>query len=254
LRSFLSTILLALVIPSSTIAPAQAPPRKSADASATAKSAPAAPCTCPPAPAAPAANFRPYTLKQENTRIQTLSGGATVRTVEETSLARDAQGRTFRETTRTQNGDVTQIFDVFDYVTQTRYYWTVSANSPKVVTVYRPRPNPNRPPPAAPPVAATRRYYPQTTETLPPQTIAGLYATGFLRKTTTPADYEGNDHDIVVSDELWNSPDLGIMLRRVFDDPRTGKNITETIDASQSDPDPTLFQPPSGFQLKDVNP
>jgi len=103
------------------------------------------------------------------------------------------------------------------------------------------------------PPQPARRYYPYRTESLPPQTIAGLYANGSRSTRTVPASYEGNDRDLVTTTENWDSPELGLMLRSVTDDPRSGKSTTEATDFQRT-ADPALFQPPAGFQLKDATP
>jgi hypothetical protein len=49
------------------------------------------------------------------------------------------------------------------------------------------------------------------------------------------------------------SQTLGIELRYITDDPRTGKQTTEVTDIQQTAPDPALFQPPEGYQVKESN-
>jgi hypothetical protein len=167
-------------------------------------------------------------------------------------LARDAEGRTRNESVRFQNGEVIHSFAIWDYVTQTRYTWSVGPQIPRIVTVY-----PRRQPvaPSRPTAAQTApRYYPRSSETLPPQTIDGLYVEGNRSMRTIPVGYEGNDHDIVTTTEYWYIPSLSLQLRLVVDDPRMGKTITETTNIQQIDPDPSLFQPPPGWQLKEANP
>lgn len=230
---------------------AKAPARKpTATAPASTKPAAqpaAAPCACPPL----AQHVQPYTAKQEITRVQTLADGTTVTTVEVVYLARDAQGRTRRETVRSQNGDSTHFFEIWDYPTQTRYVWNAGANFAHVVTVYRPRPNSQN---TAAPQPQPQRYFPFRSESLPPQTIDGLYVQGTRTTRTTPAGYVGNDRDLVTTTESWYAPSLGLQMHTVVDDPRNGKSTTETTDVQQADPDPALFEPPAGYQLKDANP
>jgi hypothetical protein len=43
-------------------------------------------------------------------------------------------------------------------------------------------------------------------------------------------------------------------MRSVTDDPRNGKTTTEVTDLQQTAPDPTLFQPPTGYTIRDTNP
>jgi len=195
-------------------------------------------------------HVQPYTAKQQVTRVQTLADGSTVRTVDVILLARDAEGRTRRETVRTQNGDLVHTFQIFDFVTQTRYTWNTGNNYPQVVNVYQSRPNPQ---PALPTYQA-QRYYPYRSESLPPQTISGVYTEGSRYIRTTPIGYVGNDRDLVTTTESWYAPALSLQMRSTIDDPRAGKTTTETTDINQADPDPALFQPPAGFTLKETNP
>ncbi|HEY4379040.1 MAG TPA: hypothetical protein VGN01_01770 [Acidobacteriaceae bacterium] len=206
----------------------------------------AAPCACAPQPVR---HVLPYTATQQTTRTRSLPDGTTIKTSELTLLARDAQGRTRRDTLHSANGETTHFIEIYDSVTQIRYIWNTGVNLPQVVTVYRPRPNPQTPPPQQP-----RRYFPYRTESLPPQTIGDLYVEGTRTTRITPAGYEGNDRDIAVTTENWFAPSIGLQMRSLIDDPRTGKVVTETTDFKQADPDPALFQPPAGFTLKDANP
>jgi hypothetical protein len=245
LRSIACTLFLALTIAplasttQTTAAPAKAIP------GATTPSTPVAPCPCSPTPQ----HVQPYTAKQETTRVQTLANGTNIKSVEEIVLARDAEGRTYRSTTRTQNGEPTQFIAIFDFPTQTRYTWNVGPSFIKVVNVYRRRQNPM--PAAAPP--QPERYYPFHSESLPPQTISGVYAQGNRNTRTVPAGYEGNDHDLVTTTESWYSPTVGLPMHIVMDDPRTGKSTADTTDVKLADPDPALFQPPTGYSLRESN-
>lgn len=219
-------------------APSSLPPRSAA---APAANAPA--CACPTVNA----NYhpQPYTAKQTSTRVQTLADGTMIHQTIVNIRYRDSDGRTRVETTRNLNGDSSTLIQIFDYTTQTRYTWTVGPGAPNVVSVYHARPiNPS--PPSEP---QTQRYYPYKTESLPPQTIDGVYVTGVRTSRIIPAGYEGNDHDVTVTTESWSSPALGLVLRSILDDPRSGKTTTETTDIQQTEPDPSLFKPPAGYQL-----
>ena len=211
---------------------------------------PAATTAPSPAPCVTPVQFhpQPYTIKQQVTRTQTLANGTNIDTTEEVLVARDNDGRTRREYTRTLNGSITHAVSIFDPTTQTRYSWNTGANYPQIVTVYHSHPVQSQT--FAQPA---HRYYPSHSESLPPQTIAGVYVEGFRNTRTIPAGYEGNDHDIVTTTETWNSPDLGLVLRMTSDDPRAGKTLTDTTDVQRTAPDPSLFQPPPGYQLNEQN-
>jgi hypothetical protein len=211
-----------------------------------AQTAPApTPVPCPPLTQM---HVQPYTLKQEITRTQTLPDGSSVTSVTVTTSARDAEGRSYIDSTHTINGDTIHNISVYDPPTQTRYTWNVGPNLPQVVTVYRWHPGPQQTSVAPP----ARRYYPSSSQSLPPQTLNGIYVEGIRSTRTIPAGYEGNDHDLITTTEQWNSPDLGHIIRMINDDPHYGKSDTETTDIQRT-ADPALFQPPAGFQLKEHN-
>jgi hypothetical protein len=228
---------------------APAPARSSATPAATAQTAAPA-CNCPTVQR----HLPPYIAKQTTTRVQTLADGTHITTVTTGQIWRDADGRTRNETVNTlPDGTPSRFINIYDPTTRVRMNWTVgNPNMAKVVTVYHyPQPV-AQPMPAAP--QTTRRYYPSRNESLPPQTIEGLYATGYRYTNTTPAGYEGNDRDLTTTRETWTAQDLGIMLRSIVDDPRNGKTTTEVTDIQQTAPDPSLFQAPDGYQVKDTNP
>ncbi len=221
---------------------AQAPARSSAT--------PACDCPTPTVQR----HLPPYIAKQTTTRVQTLADGTHITTVTTAQIWRDADGRLRTETINTPaNGTQSRFISIYDPVARVRMSWTVgNPNMAKVVTVYHYSQPVAQPLPAAPQTA--QRYYPNQTESLPPQTIEGLYATGFRFTNTTPAGYVGNDRDLTTTRETWTAQDLGITLRTIVDDPRNGKTTTSVTDVQQTVPDPSLFQAPDGYQLKDTNP
>lgn len=187
--------------------------------------------------------------------MQTLADGTRITTVTESQTWRDANGRTRSDTTNTQSaGTVTTFVSVYDPVSRVRMSWSVgNPTAGKVVTVYRyPQPVVSQTAPPTP--RATQRYYPNKTESLPPQTIAGIYVTGTRSTRTVPAGYEGNDRDLTTVTESWYSPDLGLQMRTIMDDPRNGKTTTEITSLQQADPDPALFEIPAGYTVHENNP
>jgi hypothetical protein len=216
-----------------------------------ATSAPA--CNCP-APVVQQ-HFPPYSAKQTTTRVQTLADGTHITTVTTAQIWRDADGRMRTETINTPtNGTPSRFINIYDPVARIRMSWTVgNPNMAKVVTVYHYSQPVSQPAPTTP-QPTQQRYYPTSTESLPPQTIDGLYATGFRNTNTTPAGYVGNDRDLTTTRETWTAQELGITLRSIVDDLRTGKATTETTDIQQTAPDPSLFKTPDGYQVKDTNP
>jgi len=210
-----------------------------------------APCSCA------TVNVRhttPYSYRQTTTQVRTLANGTTITNVSVTTSARDTEGRVRTDGFRSDpNGTQIHSVNISDSALAVSYNWVVNplSDAQKIVNLYHYRQNPQ---PQTPATQPARRYYPTTSQSLPPQTIEGLYAEGTRSTRTTPAGYEGNDHDIVVVTEIWFSPDLGIQLRRTIDDPRNGKSTMEVTDIQQAAPDPALFKLPDGYQVRDQNP
>lgn len=90
------------------------------------------------------------------------------------------------------------------------------------------------------------------TEDLGQQSIEGVLVTGKRVTTTIPTGKIGNDRPIVVVHEEWRSPELKIVVKTIDTDPRTGEQTMELQGLSRADPDPTLFQAPAGYEVKDM--
>ena len=61
----------------------------------------------------------------------------------------------------------------------------------------------------------------------------------------------GNDRPITNVSETWISPDLKEVVLRKSDDPRSGELTHKLININRSEPDPSLFEPPPGYTVKD---
>ena len=90
-------------------------------------------------------------------------------------------------------------------------------------------------------------------EQLGGKTIAGVYAEGIRMSRTIPEGAEGNDRPMTTVTETWRSPELKITLLSVNSDPRSGTRTTEVTDLDRAEPDPSVFQVPEGYAVKDQN-
>lgn len=86
-------------------------------------------------------------------------------------------------------------------------------------------------------------------EDLGADNIMGVEVRGSRITATTPAGAQGNDEPLVSTTEMWMAPSLGLTLRSISDDPRMGKSDREVVSLELNDPDPSIFQPPAGYQL-----
>ena len=82
--------------------------------------------------------------------------------------------------------------------------------------------------------------------------IEGLEAHGRQQTHIVPANAFGNDRPLVSKKEYWYSPALGINLISKTADPRFGAQNFEVSDIVRGEPDPKLFQLPSGLKIIDL--
>jgi hypothetical protein len=178
---------------------------------------------------------------------------------------RDSDGRTRDETTWTRfNGVVATVCRIEDPVAKVRYIWRTEPGRRTVVTETRftmdkyavteiwPNP-PSRPVESTPGATIVilrpgRQMNPGTRgEKLGPKYLNGVYAEGvrMVDPICTGADEckSGRTHNHI--SEIWNAPDLNLVIRMYLDDGLGFTEDSELKDIDRSEPDPTMFQPPS---------
>ena len=89
-------------------------------------------------------------------------------------------------------------------------------------------------------------------ETLPGQVIEGVKAEGKRTTTRIPAGTIGNDQDISITSEVWYSPELQTVVLLKRNDPRVGESVTSLTNIQRNEPDPSLFQVPAGYTVRDA--
>jgi hypothetical protein len=91
----------------------------------------------------------------------------------------------------------------------------------------------------------------RTVEALGPAELFGVSTIG--RKTTTeygPESQTGKDHTVSTTMEIWRAPALGIMVSTRNINPARVETTTATADLKTGEPDPALFQAPSGYKVE----
>jgi len=88
-----------------------------------------------------------------------------------------------------------------------------------------------------------------TTENLGTQIIEGVETTGVRTTRTIPVGKIGNDRPIVITTEVWTSPELKTIVLSKRSDPRSGEQTFKLTNIQRADPDPSLFTVPSDFKL-----
>jgi hypothetical protein len=196
----------------------------------------------------------PLTGKSSITWTRPLPDGGTVTTHLEANLARDSQGRIYRERrsfvpeNSSQTSRLTQIH-IFDPVARTTTTCTVATHE-CIITNFHPWRTTS---PAAQPAgsfANGTRYL--TREDLGTNVMDGLDVTGTRETITINPGVVGNDRPLVSTREYWYAESLKTNLVVTRDDPREGKQVVRLIDFSTSEPEAQLFSPPAGYVVRDA--
>jgi len=101
------------------------------------------------------------------------------------------------------------------------------------------------------PAAATVMKRLSRGEPIGKQTIEGVEAEGMRTVNTIKAGEIGNDRDIQVTGESWYSEELKTTVMTKHSDPRTGEESFRLTNIRRGEPGAYLFQPPSGYTIKD---
>jgi hypothetical protein len=200
---------------------------------------------------------QPYSAVQVHRMVRKLADGTTISHQGHHGVARDAEGRVRVEMrmAQGQNGgpDTVMVF-VLDPVAHTFTSWTTGPKVSKIASVVKlPVERKSR-------VAAQARVEgdatrPQpivTTENLGMQTVQGLPVSDVRTTTIVPAGRSGNDAPITKTQEVWTSPELKLVMKEQWNDPRSGERTIELDNFSQAEPDPALFHPPQGYEVKNA--
>lgn len=86
-------------------------------------------------------------------------------------------------------------------------------------------------------------------EDLGVQNIEGVDAEGTRTITTIPAGDIGNERPIEIIYERWYSKELQLVVMSKNSDPRFGEQTYRLTNIVRSEPDPSLFEVPSGFKV-----
>jgi hypothetical protein len=201
----------------------------------------------------------PFSAVQEHETKRTLADGTTISHKGHHSIARDAEGRVHVEL-RMANGengkpDEVLVF-VMDPVAHTLTTWVQNAPGQAKTASFFKLPAQGLHPETQNSHSASESSRPQpivTVEGLGTQSIDGLEVTGKRTTTIVPAGRAGNSAPITTVHEVWTSPDLQLVIKQHWIDPRSGERTVELEKIARADPDPALFRPPAGYELKSAS-
>jgi hypothetical protein len=207
----------------------------------------------------------PYSATEVTTSQQVLPDGNVIQRQNQTNFYRDGQGRTRTETTmKHPDGTTTQHVMVHDPVAGVIHEIDPQNKVSRDSTFHVPQDGPGgagRPQGMRGPQGQERAMVQGrtanpnvTSESLGTQTINGVSATGTRITHTIPAGAEGNSLSIQVVHETWVSDELKVPVMIKHSDPRSGTTTTQLTNIVRAEPDPTLFQAPAGYTVKQGGP
>jgi hypothetical protein len=189
----------------------------------------------------------PFTATLTSQSVQTLANGNQIQRQETGEVARDSQGRVYVQTTATlpssAGSKTVSSITIYDVVAGVVYRLNPQKMTGVQLTLHQ-----RAAAPTTPTTTTTSSSSQVTTQTLGPQTINGVNATGTQVTRTIPAGTVGNTQPIQIVRTTWISTDLQIPVEIVRTDPRTGNssfNLTNIVMSANE----SLFTVPSGYTV-----
>ncbi len=193
----------------------------------------------------------PYSAQRIVERVQTLADGTRItQPPQKTNEYRDSAGRTRAEQVSTSDIGTERItsINIADPVAGYRYVLDPATHTARQKSL------PKGEVKAAPVASDAPRQgeQPQVSkDSLGTETIDGLVIKGTRTTTVYPVGSFGNDRPVTVVRERWVSPELLVIVVQKVSDPRTGEFSSRLTNISRSEPDPSLFQIPAGYEVID---
>jgi hypothetical protein len=190
-------------------------------------------------------------VNTQSSQIQ--KDGTTLNRKTLSAIARDGHGRIFNERRPLIPASETAtppILSILVYDPQTR---TSTFIDPQNRVAWQS--TLNRPPSAVPPdvgsiplVGSTPASPYIKEEDLGTRRMEGVDVHGTRDTQTIPAEANGGK-EITVVDEYWYSDDLRLNMLAIHKDPRTGERTTTVTQVDRGEPDPAIFEIPSGYKI-----
>ena len=186
------------------------------------------------------------------THENTLADGNRISRASQTTLYRDAQGRTRREMTVEAGTPATAsvkhtIIMINDPVAGKRYMLDPTNKTARELRAPRgPGDHPHHPGGEAMKEMLSKNVQ---RDQLGTKTISGYEASGEKVTRTIAAGEIGNEKPIDVVSERWFSTDLQLPVLLVHNDPMMGTATTKVTSVTRGEPDASLFQVPSDYKI-----
>jgi hypothetical protein len=197
---------------------------------------------------------KPFSGQSTTEWTRTLVDGSVVTTHLLTVVARDSQGRIYRERHKfvplnSNEQSPLEAIRIFDPVAHTETFCRVASHVCNV-TAYHGRTSFTLRPPGS--FDSGKRFL--SREGIGNDVIEGISVVGTRETLTIAENAVGNSQPLTVTREFWYSPDLLVNLAITRKDPREGTQTVRLSDLSRAEPDPALFKVPAGFAVQNTAP
>jgi hypothetical protein len=195
---------------------------------------------------------RPFSGRSTTEWTRTLEDGSVVTTHLFALVARDGQGRIYREgrnfvPVNSDQEPKRHRFKIADPITHTLTMCIVASHSCNVTNYFAPTSFKLRP---VGPFDDGKRTLAR--ESLGDDVMDGINVVGTRETVTINAGVVGNSQALSIPREFWYSPELQVNLAITRKDPREGTQVVRVHDVSRSEPDPNLFKVPEGYAVHDL--
>jgi TonB family protein len=197
---------------------------------------------------------KPFSGRSTTEWTRTLEDGTVVETHLFAMVARDSQGRIYRErrhfvpSDSTRQSALTHIL-IYDPTSHTHTECSVQSHICNVTGYYAPTTF------TSPPVGPFRNGTGfLSRENIGNDVIDGIDVVGSRETISLNPGVVGNSQPLISTREFWYSPDLQVNLAITRKDPREGTQSIRVGDLSRTEPDPALFKIPPGFVVENAAP
>jgi|SRR5580658_492217 hypothetical protein len=195
---------------------------------------------------------QPFSGRSTTEWTRTLQDGSVVTTHLFAMVARDSQGRIYREgrnfvPVNSDQEPRRYRFKIFDPITHTLTICLVATRSCDVTNYFA---QTAFTPMRVGPFDNGKRTLAR--ENIGNDVIDGINVVGTLETLTISAGVIGNSQALSITREFWYSPELQVNLAITRNDPREGTQVVRVHEVSRSEPDPNLFRVPEGYTVHDL--
>jgi len=195
---------------------------------------------------------KPFSAKSRTEWTRKLEDGSTLQQHLTANLARDSEGRVYRERRSFMPGlssIETRLKEILIYDPAAKAV-TVCVVAAKTCTVSEYHPRTNFQQISAGPFPGGKGNL--SREDLGSQVMDGLNVTGTLEITTINPGVNGNEAPLVSTREFWYSAELETNLAVTRKLPAEGVQVIKLSNVDTNEPPATLFQAPAGFAIQDM--